>query len=119
MSLHIYIAHSGEHLLADPVSFASCVGLIFPLCSPSFMRMQADAIHLQPRCLEIMDCPQYVHSAGPADLDDCPGKEREDPDACHRGISSSLGSRLDSAWIPAHSIKDRLANTDPGFSCLD
>lgn len=25
MSLHIYIAHSGEHLLADPVSFASYV----------------------------------------------------------------------------------------------
>lgn len=31
MSLHIYIAHSGEHLLADPVSFASCVP---PLCVP-------------------------------------------------------------------------------------
>lgn len=29
MSLHIYIAHSGEHLLADPVSFASYV---FPRC---------------------------------------------------------------------------------------
>jgi hypothetical protein len=25
MSLHIYIAHSGEHLLADPVAFASYV----------------------------------------------------------------------------------------------
>lgn len=25
MSLHIYIAHSGEHFLADPVSFASYV----------------------------------------------------------------------------------------------
>lgn len=25
MSMHIYIAHSGEHLLADPVSFASYV----------------------------------------------------------------------------------------------
>ena len=30
MSLHIYIAHTGEHFLADPVSFASYVGL-FPL----------------------------------------------------------------------------------------
>lgn len=29
MSLHIYIAHSGEHLLADPVAFASYV---FPSC---------------------------------------------------------------------------------------
>lgn len=29
MSLHIYIAHSGEHLLADPVAFASYV---FPKC---------------------------------------------------------------------------------------
>lgn len=28
MSLHIYIAHSGEHLLADPVSFASYVPLL-------------------------------------------------------------------------------------------
>lgn len=25
MSLHIYIAHSGEHLLVDPVAFASYV----------------------------------------------------------------------------------------------
>jgi hypothetical protein len=25
MSLHIYIAHSGEHLLADPVAFTSYV----------------------------------------------------------------------------------------------
>lgn len=25
MSLHIYIAHSGEHLLADPVTFATYV----------------------------------------------------------------------------------------------
>lgn len=25
MSLHIYIAHSGEHLLADPVAYASYV----------------------------------------------------------------------------------------------
>lgn len=29
MSLHIYIAHTGEHLLADPVSFASYV--FFPV----------------------------------------------------------------------------------------
>lgn len=29
MSLHIYIAHSGEHFLADPVSFASYVPLLF------------------------------------------------------------------------------------------
>jgi hypothetical protein len=29
MSLHIYIAHSGEHLLADPVAFASYV-LVLP-----------------------------------------------------------------------------------------
>jgi hypothetical protein len=29
MSLHIYIAHSGEHLLADPVSFASYVQVPF------------------------------------------------------------------------------------------
>ena len=46
MSLHIYIAHSGEHLLADPVSFASYVPIKFvhritsiptiPLCSASF-----------------------------------------------------------------------------------
>ena len=28
MSLHIYIAHSGEHLLANPVSFASYVLLM-------------------------------------------------------------------------------------------
>lgn len=31
MSLHIYIAHTGEHLLADPVSFASyvlCFGFV-------------------------------------------------------------------------------------------
>lgn len=25
MSLHIYIAHSGEHFLVDPISFASYV----------------------------------------------------------------------------------------------
>jgi hypothetical protein len=25
MSLHIYIAHTGEHFLADPVAFASYV----------------------------------------------------------------------------------------------
>jgi hypothetical protein len=31
MSLHIYIAHTGEHLLADPVSFASYVS--YPLCN--------------------------------------------------------------------------------------
>lgn len=30
MSLHIYIAHSGEHLSADPVSFASYVLLMLP-----------------------------------------------------------------------------------------
>ncbi|KAJ5648206.1 hypothetical protein N7490_004578 [Penicillium lividum] len=30
MSLHIYIAHSGEHLLADPVAFASYVFLSIP-----------------------------------------------------------------------------------------
>lgn len=28
MSLNIYIAHTGEHLLADPVSFASYVFLL-------------------------------------------------------------------------------------------
>lgn len=29
MSLHIYIAHTGEHFLADPVAFASYVSTIF------------------------------------------------------------------------------------------
>lgn len=28
MSLHIYIAHTGEHFLADPVAFASYVPTI-------------------------------------------------------------------------------------------
>lgn len=28
MSLHIYIAHTGEHFLADPVSFASYVRVV-------------------------------------------------------------------------------------------
>jgi hypothetical protein len=27
MSLHIYIAHTGEHFLADPVAFASYVSI--------------------------------------------------------------------------------------------
>lgn len=31
MSLHIYIAHTGEHFLADPVSFASYVHPIYPI----------------------------------------------------------------------------------------
>lgn len=30
MSLHIYIAHSGEHLLADPVAFTSYVFSLSP-----------------------------------------------------------------------------------------
>lgn len=28
MSLHIYIAHTGEHFLADPVAFASYVSFV-------------------------------------------------------------------------------------------
>jgi len=52
MSLHIYIAHSGEHLLADPVAFASYVFGPFPGFSMrgnahsdvlSFMHPQADS----------------------------------------------------------------------------
>lgn len=44
MSLHIYIAHSGEHLLADPVAFASYV---FPSSGEgdrlSWFQLYADA----------------------------------------------------------------------------
>lgn len=31
MSLHIYIAHTGEHFLADPVAFASYVPFLRPV----------------------------------------------------------------------------------------
>lgn len=37
MSLHIYIAHTGEHFLADPVSFASYV---HPICPDSYLKIE-------------------------------------------------------------------------------
>jgi hypothetical protein len=49
MSLHIYIAHSGEHLLADPVAFASYVATFDEGClvgsrAPNELGMQANAV---------------------------------------------------------------------------
>lgn len=43
MSLHIYIAHSGEHLLADPVSFASYVFPVEMRGDPAGPLLPADA----------------------------------------------------------------------------
>lgn len=87
MSLHIYIAHSGEHLLADPVAFASYV---FPSVEmrgdPAGPLLDADACsHCSPQSggPEIMDRSQYLHSTCEADLDDCPRKECQDPDTRH------------------------------------
>jgi hypothetical protein len=49
MSLNIYIAHTGEHLLADPVSFASYVFLLLvypspPSFSSSFLVLLSDTV---------------------------------------------------------------------------
>lgn len=41
MSLHIYIAHSGEHLLADPVAFASYVLSLDYRCGDVFSHLSS------------------------------------------------------------------------------
>jgi hypothetical protein len=47
MSLHIYIAHTGEHLLADPVSFASYVCLVEMELLPAEMQCELTQFTVQ------------------------------------------------------------------------
>lgn len=35
-----------------------------------------------------MDCPEYVNTLSKANIDDSPWEEREDTDACHRGMTA-------------------------------
>ena len=76
MSLHIYIAHTGEHFLPDPVTFASYVFILaITRKGPNAYTLTITGykltICLQTGCIENMDCSKYRNSATTADFDDC------------------------------------------------
>ncbi|KAJ5103674.1 hypothetical protein N7532_004203 [Penicillium argentinense] len=86
MSLHIYIAHSGEHLLADPVSFASTEALktwivqntSIPPTRQILMTALGKNVKIQTLATEteifVYD-RQYVSDPGDAELPELPRPE--------------------------------------------
>lgn len=87
MSLHIYIAHTGEHLLADPVSFASYVIAFIDICPTSRSPLTGMK---QPRRTPVMDCSQYVDRLSEADINDCARQECQNPDSSYRGKAITI-----------------------------
>lgn len=100
MSLNIYIAHTGEHLLADPVSFASYVAAPVSMMTTYEVLDTANARSshsCQVGCSTIMDCAEHPDTLPETDLDDCSREECQSPNPGYRGrYLVSLGSLPDS-----------------------